>query len=101
MSYNNLYMFLMWVYYSLFALGVKHICWSDHLCLGYLHHSTIITIIANTTRTPTINTHIYMNTNKNTYMCIYCSQNTCPIYTYIGQVFCDQVDRTAQLTPSL
>ena len=38
--------------WCLFAVGVKHICWSDHLCLGYLHHWTIIAIIANITRTP-------------------------------------------------
>ena len=83
----------MWVYYSLFALGVKHICWSDHLCLGYLHHRTIITIIANTTRTPTINTPIKTH--------LLFTKHLPNINIYIGQVFCDQVDRTAQLTPSL
>ena len=34
------------------TLDIKHICRSGHLCLGYLHHWTIIAIIANITKTP-------------------------------------------------
>ena len=34
-------------------LGVKHICRSDHLWRGYLHHQTIIHIIQNITKIST------------------------------------------------